>query len=53
MDMCGILFVMYGGSVFFSVFAITERSVIDLYDVHMFMPLFGFGSGVMFACFHM
>ena len=50
--MCGILFVMYGSSVFSSVFAITERSEMDLYDVPMFMSLFGFGIGMMFSSFH-
>ena len=35
-----MLFVMYGSSVFSSVFAITER--MGLYDVAMFMSLFGF-----------
>ena len=42
-----MLFVMYGSSVFSSVFAITERSEMGLYDVHMFMSLFGFGIGMM------
>ena len=51
-EMCGIMFVMYGSSVFCSVFAITERSEMGLYDVHMFMYLFGFGIGMMFASFH-
>ena len=51
-DMCGMLFVMYGSSVFSSVFAITERSQMGLYDVRMFMSLFGFGIGMMFASFH-
>ena len=40
-EMCGMLFVMYGSSVFSSVFAIT-----------MFMSLFSFGIGMMFASFH-
>ena len=44
-DMCGMLFVMYGRSVFSSVFAITERS-------EMFVSLFGFGIGMIFASFH-
>ena len=52
MDMCGMLFVMYGSSVFSSVFAITERSEIGLYDVPMFISLIGFGIGMMFASFH-
>ena len=47
-----MLFVMYGSSVFSSVFAITERSEIGLYDVPMFMSLFGFGIHMMFANFH-
>ena len=51
-DMCGILFVMYGGSVFSSSFSITERSEMGLYDVPMFMPLLGFVIGMMFGNFH-
>ena len=47
-----MLFVMYGSSVFSSVFAITERSEMGLYDVPMFMSLFGFGIGMMFASVH-
>ena len=42
---------MYDSSVFFSVFAITERIEMGLYNVHMFMNL-GFGIGMMFAHFH-
>ena len=49
-DMCGMLFVMYGSSVFSSVFAITERSEMGLCDMPMFMCLFGIG--MMFASFH-
>ena len=49
-EMCGILFVMYGSSVFSSVFAKTEKSEMDLYDVPILMSLFGFG--IMFASFH-
>ena len=49
-EMCGMLFVMYGSSVFSSVFAITERSEMGLYDVPMFMSLFGIG--MMFVSFH-
>ena len=51
-EMCWMLFVMYGSSVFSSVFAITERSEMGMYDVPMFMSLFGFGIGMMFASFH-
>ena len=47
-----MLFVMYGSSVFSSVFVINERSEMDLYDVPMFMSLFDFGIGMMFASFH-
>ena len=36
-EMCGMLFVMCGNSFFSSVFAITERSEMGLYDVPMFM----------------
>ena len=45
-EMCGMLFVMYGSSVFSSVFAITERSEMGVYDVPMFMSLYGFGIGM-------
>ena len=48
--LCGMLFVMYGSSVFSSVLAITERSELGLYDMPMFMSLFGIG--IMFASFH-
>ena len=41
-EMIGMLFVMYGSSVFSSVFAITERSEMGLYDVPMFMSFFWF-----------
>ena len=51
-EMCGMLYVMYGSIVFSSVFAITERNQMGLYDVPMFMSLFGFGIGLMFASFH-
>ena len=50
--LCGMLFVMYGSSIFYSVFFITERTEMGLYEVHMFMSLFGFGIGMMFASFH-
>ena len=51
-EMRGMLFVMYGSSVVSSVFAITERNEMGLYDVSMFMSFFGFGIGMMFASFH-
>ena len=47
-----MLFVMYWGSVFSSIFAITERSEMGVYDVPMSMSLFGFGIGMMFTSFH-
>ena len=50
--LCGILFVIYKNNVFSSVFVITERSEMGLYDVPMFMSWFGFGIGMMFAGFH-
>ena len=43
-EICGILFVMYGNSVFSSVWLSLRE---------MFMPLFGFGIGMMFVSFHM
>ena len=51
-ETCGMLPVMYGSSVFSSVFAITERSEMGLYDVPMFKSLFGLGTGMMSASFH-
>ena len=45
-----MLFVMYGTSVFSSVFAITERSEMGLYDVPMFMSLFMISSVVKQGC---
>ena len=38
-EMCGMLFVMYGSRVFSSVFTITERSDMGLYDVPMCLVL--------------
>ena len=49
--LCGVLSVMYGSSVFSSVLAFTERSEMRQFDVPMFMSLFGFGFGMMFASF--
>ena len=51
-EICGMLFVMYGSSVFSSIFAITARSEMGLYDVPVFMSLFGFGIGMIFPSFH-
>ena len=45
-----MLFVMYGSSVFSSVWlAITKISEMGLYDVSILMSLFGFRIGMMFA----
>ena len=52
-EMCRILFVMHGSSVFSRVFAIIERSEMDLYDVPMFLCLLGFGISIMYSSFHM
>ena len=40
------IFVMYGSIIFSSVFVITERSEMGLYDAPMFMSLLGFGIGM-------
>ena len=50
-EICGMLFVMYGSSVFSSGFYITERSEMGLYDVPMLISLFSFEIGMMFASF--
>ena len=49
---CGVWCVMYGRITFSSVFAITDRRDIGLYDVHMLMSLLGLGTGMMLASFH-
>ena len=49
--MFGMFCVMYGRITFSSVFAITDRRDIGLYDVPMLMSLFGLGIGMMFASF--
>ena len=51
-EICGILFVIYGSSVFSSVLLLLREVTMGLYDVPMFMSLFGFGTGMMFANFH-
>ena len=52
LEICGMLFVMYVSSGLSSMFDITERSEMCLHDVSMFMSLFGFSIGMMFASFH-
>ena len=51
-EMCGMLPVMHGSSVFSSVLAITERSEMGLHDLPMFMSPFGLGIGMMSASLH-
>ena len=48
----GMFCVIYGRIIFSSVFAITDRRDIGLYDVPMLMSLLGFKTGVMLANFH-
>ena len=50
--MFGMFCVMEGRITFSSVFAITDRRDIGLYDVPMFMSLLGLGIGMMLANFH-
>ena len=49
----GMFAVMQGRRLFSSVFAITERRDMDLYEVSLSMSLLGFGMGAMLANFHM
>ena len=49
----GMFAVMYGRRLFSSVFAITDRRDMGLYDVPLSMSLLGFGMGTMLANFHM
>ena len=44
--------VMQGTRLFSSVFEITERKVLSLYEVPLSMCLMGFGMGTMSANFH-
>ena len=48
-EMGGMLFMMYGSSVFSSVLVITEISEVGLYYVPMFMSYFVFGIEMMFG----
>ena len=50
--MFGMFCVMYGRITFSSVFAITDRRDIGLYDVPMLMYLLGLGIGMILASFH-
>ena len=53
MGVFGMLAVMYGRRLFSSVFAITERRDMGLYEMSLSMSLLGFGMGTMLANFHM
>ena len=50
--MFGMCCAMYGRIIFSSVFAITDRRDIGLYDVPMLMSLLGLGLDMMLASFH-
>ena len=50
--MFGMFCVMYERITFSSVFAITDRRDIGLYDVPMLMSLLSLGISMMFASFH-
>ena len=50
--MFGMFCVMYGRITFSSVFEITDRRDIGLYDVPMLMSLLGLGIGMMLPNFH-
>ena len=52
MGVFGMFAVMYGRRFFSSVFAITERRDMGLYEVPLFVSLLGFGIGTMLASFH-
>ena len=52
MGVFGILSVMEGRRLFSSVFAITERRDMGLYEVPLSVSLLGFGIGTMLANFH-
>ena len=52
MGVFGVFAVMYGRRLFSSVFAITERRDMGMYEVPLFVPLLDFGIGTMLANFH-
>ena len=52
MGVFGMFTVMYGRRLFSSVFAITERRDMGLYEVTLSVSLLGFGIGTMLANFH-
>ena len=52
MGVFGMFAVILGGRLFSSVFVITERRVMGLYEVPLSVSLLGFGIGTMLANFH-
>ena len=52
MGVFGMFAVMSGRRLFSSVFAITERRDMGLYEVPLSVSLLGFGIGTMLANFH-
>ena len=52
MGVFGMFAVMQGRRLFSSVFAITERRDMGLYEVPLSVSLLGFGMGTMLANFH-
>ena len=52
MGVFGMFAVMYGSRLFSSVFSITERRDMGLYDVPLSVSLLGFGIGTMLANFN-
>ena len=52
MGVFGMFVVVYGRGFFSSVFAITERRDMGLYEVPLSVSLLGFGIGTMLANFH-
>ena len=52
MGVYGMFAVMQGRRLFSSVFAITEKRDMGLYEVPLSVSLLGFGMGTMLANFH-
>ena len=52
MGVFGMFAVMYGGRLFSSVFTITEKRDMVLYEVPLPVSLLGFGTGTMLANYH-
>ena len=52
MGVSGMFAAMLGRRLFTSVFAITERRDMGMYEVPLSVSLLGFGTGTMLANFH-